>query len=187
MDMSMIFQLSIIVLILMLINRKFDKSITSGSKVTLKCVSLNNPPCQAKPTLVDITSYDILFYPFTGSLHKCSGSCNTIDDSYARVRVPNKLKNMNAKVFHLMLGVYSKGFLVQHELCQCKCSLNESVCKSKQKRNHDDYPCNCKKLNGWGPCKYDYMWNPSTCGFKCNQACKIDEYLNKKIVHANNV
>ena len=24
------------------------------------------------------------------------------------------------------------------------------------------------------------MWNPSTCGFKCNKACKIEEYLDIK-------
>ena len=24
------------------------------------------------------------------------------------------------------------------------------------------------------------MWNPSTCGFECNKACKIDEYLDIK-------
>ena len=24
------------------------------------------------------------------------------------------------------------------------------------------------------------MWNPSTCGFECNKACKIEEYLDIK-------
>ena len=29
-------------------------------------------------------------------------SCNAVDDPYATVRVSNKIKNMNVKVFHLM-------------------------------------------------------------------------------------
>ena len=32
----------------------------------------------------------------------CGGSCNTIDDPYALVFVPNNVKNMNVKVFHLI-------------------------------------------------------------------------------------
>ena len=49
-------------------------------------------------------------------------SCHTIDDPYARVCVPNKVKNMNEKVFNLISGVNEIKFLV----------LNESVCNSKQ-------------------------------------------------------
>ena len=26
-----------------------------------------------------------------------------------------------------------------------------------------------------------YLWNSSTCDFECNNACKIDEYLDIKI------
>ena len=38
------------------------------------------------------------------------GSCSTIDDPYARVSVPYKLKNMNVKVFNLMSGVKKQDF-----------------------------------------------------------------------------
>ena len=37
-----------------------------------------------------------------------------------------------------------------------------------------------KELNDQGSCKNDYMWNPGTCNFECNKACKIDEYSNSK-------
>ena len=39
------------------------------------------------------------------SVNKCGGTCNTIDDPYAEVCIPNKVKNMNIKVFNLMSGV----------------------------------------------------------------------------------
>ena len=53
---------------------------------------------------------------------------------------------MNVKVVNLMPGVNKTRPLVQHELCQCKCRLNEGVCNSKQKWNHDEYWCECQEL-----------------------------------------
>ena len=53
-------------------------------------MSINNQPCQARPTLVNINSEETLFYLFTVCANKCGGSCNPIDDPYARVWVPNK-------------------------------------------------------------------------------------------------
>ena len=38
-----------------------------------------------------------LFLSIPVSANKCGGSCITIDYPYARVSVPNKVKNMNAK------------------------------------------------------------------------------------------
>ena len=35
---------------------------------------------------------------------------------------------MNGKLFNLASGVNESRFIVQHELCKCKCGLNESVC-----------------------------------------------------------
>ena len=55
------------------------------------------------------------------------------DDPYARICVPEKVKNMNGKVFNLMLWVNETRFLVQHESRACKSRLKERVCNSKQK------------------------------------------------------
>ena len=38
---------------------------------------------------------------------------------------------------YLMSEVNETRFLVQHQLCECECRLNESVCNSKHKWNHD--------------------------------------------------
>ena len=74
---------------------------------------------------------------------------------------------------------YTK-FLVQHELCERKCELNESVCNSKQKWSHNKCRCEFKEFDDWGSCKNSCIWNPSKCDCECNKACKIDEYLNIK-------
>ena len=50
----------------------------------------------------DINSDEIILYKFSNIVAICGGSCNSIDDPYALVFVPNKVKNMNVKVFHLI-------------------------------------------------------------------------------------
>ena len=43
-----------------------------------------------------------MFYPYNIKINKCKGSCNTINDPYARLCVPDTIKNINVKVFNLM-------------------------------------------------------------------------------------
>ena len=114
-----------------------------------KYESLNKRPCQAQPKLVGINSNEPFYYSFTVDVNNCVGSCSIIDDPYARMCVPNKVKNMNVKVFNLMSGVNETIFLVQRE--SCKCRLNENVYNSKW--NHNKCRYECKEINGWSSCK----------------------------------
>ena len=109
----------------------FGKLLDFNSKGPIKCVSLNNQLCQARPTLVNINFNQPHFYPLTVTANKCSESCNAIDDRYAQIWVPNKVKSMNLEVFNLMSNVNEARFLVQHKLCKCKCGLNESIYNTK--------------------------------------------------------
>ena len=79
-------------------NRNFHNSLASDYKEPIKCVSLNNQPWKAKPTLVNINFNETILYPFTVSVAKFGGSHNTTDDPYARLCVPSKVKNMNVKI-----------------------------------------------------------------------------------------
>ena len=108
----------------------FSRPWTFDSNGLMKYVSLNNQPCQAWSTIVSINSNQFFKYQFTVIVNKCGGSCNTINDPFARVCVRNEVKTMNVKVFNLMSGV-NKTKLVQHELSECKCLLNESIHNSK--------------------------------------------------------
>ena len=43
-----------------------------------------------------------LFFPFSIETSKCSGSCNNINYPYAKICVPDIVKNLNVKVFNLI-------------------------------------------------------------------------------------
>ena len=53
---------------------------------------------------------------------------------------------MFAKVFNFLPGISETQFLVQYELCECKCRLNETACSSKQKWNQDKCLCKFKRI-----------------------------------------
>ena len=158
----------------------FGESLTSNFDGCIKCVSLNNQPGQATPSLININSNKSLYYPLTVSINIYGRSYNSIGDPNAPLYVPDRVKNMNEKGFNLILRLNETRFLIQHESCECKCGLNESVCNSKQKWNHNKFSCEYKELDGWRSCKDNYMWNPSTCNCEDNKACKIKEYLEIK-------
>ena len=64
-----------------------------------------------------------------------------------------------------------------HETCKCKCRLNASVCKNKQRWNEDKCWCECKELIDKGVCDKGFIWNPSNCECECDKSCDIGEYL----------
>ena len=63
---------------------------------------MSNQPCKARPKIINVNSNNPMFYPFSIKISKCSGSCNNINDPYARISVPDTIKNLNVKVFNLM-------------------------------------------------------------------------------------
>ena len=51
---------------------------------SLKCVSVNNQECKVRPEKININSNEPSFYPYSVNINKCSGSCNNINDPYAK-------------------------------------------------------------------------------------------------------
>ena len=68
----------------------------------LSCNSMNNRACKVRPEIVNINRNEPVFYPFSIKTSKCSGSCNNINDPYAKIYVLDAVKNLNVKVFNLM-------------------------------------------------------------------------------------
>ena len=63
---------------------------------------MNNQKCKVRPKIVDINSNSPMFYPFSIKVNKCSGNCNNINDSYAKICVPDTVKDLNVRVFNPM-------------------------------------------------------------------------------------
>ena len=69
---------------------------------SLECVSMKNQECKVRPEIVDINSNNPIFYPFSIKINKCSGNCNNINNPYAKICVPDTVKDLNVRVFDLM-------------------------------------------------------------------------------------
>ena len=77
---------------------------------------------------MNINSDKPLFYPYSILVNKCSGSCSNINNTYAKLCVPDIVKNMNIKVFNLVSIFNETGHMSWHETCICKCRSDASVC-----------------------------------------------------------
>ena len=72
------------------------------STTSLNCISMKNQECNVRPETINVNSNEPVFYPFSIKTSKCSGSCNIINDPYAKICVPNVAKELNVEVFNLM-------------------------------------------------------------------------------------
>ena len=69
---------------------------------SLECNSVKNRECKVREEVINVNNNVPVFYAFSVKVNKCSGNCNDIDDPYARLCVPNVVKNIDLKVFNLM-------------------------------------------------------------------------------------
>ena len=63
------------------------------STTLLSCISMNNQACKVRPEILNVNSNEPVFYPFSIKTSKCSGSCNNINDPYAKISVPHVVKD----------------------------------------------------------------------------------------------
>ena len=99
---------------------------------SLACISIKNQECKVRPEIININSSNPIFYPFSIKINRCNGNCNNINDPYARICVPDIVKNLNVKVFNLMSKTNETNSIEWHESCKCICRLNAIVCNNKQ-------------------------------------------------------
>ena len=130
-----------------------SSSITSA----LNCISINNQECKVRPKIIDVSSNNPIFYPFSVKINRCSGNCNSINDPYARICVPDVVKKLNVKVFNLILRTNETRSIKLHETYKCTCRLNKVICNNKQKCNKDQCRCECKELINKGVCDKGYL------------------------------
>ena len=100
--------------------------------IPLICISMKNQECKTRPEVVNVNSNNPIFYPFSIKTSKCSGNCNNINNSYAKICVPGGIKDLNVRIFNLMSRTNETRFIEWNETCRCKCRLDAIVCNNKQ-------------------------------------------------------
>ena len=78
------------------------RNANSLNAIPLSCISMNNQECKTRPHVVDVNGGEPVFFLFTTETSKCNGSCSNINYPYAKVCVPDVVKNLNFKVFNLI-------------------------------------------------------------------------------------
>ena len=141
---------------------------------------MNNQEFKIRTEIINLDTNDPLFYPYGIKINRCKGSCNTINDRYAKICVPDQIKNTNVKVFNLMSRTNETRHIKWHKTWKCKCRLDASICNKKQRWNDDKCRCECKELIDKGRCDKGFIWNPSDCECECDKSCDIGEYLDYK-------
>ena len=144
---------------------------------------MNNQECKARPKIIDVNNNGPVLYPYSIKINKCNESCSNINDPYAKLCVPDIIKNINIKVFNLMSRIDEKRQITWHETCKCICRFTSAVCNSGQVWNKDKCNCECKDdLVNKMVCDKGYIWNPSNCAYECDKSCCVGQYLDYKIV-----
>ena len=98
-----------------------------------------------------------MIYPYSITINKCKGSCNTINHPYAKLCVPDTIKNINVKLFNLMSRTNGTRHIEWHKTCKFNCRLDASVCNNKQRWNEDKCRCECKELLDKGMCDKEFI------------------------------
>ena len=98
---------------------------------SLECVSMNNQEGKIRTEIINLNTNEPMFYPYSFKTNKCKGSCNTINDPYAKICVPDNIKNANIKIFNLMSRTNETKHIKWHKPCKRRCRLDAGICNNK--------------------------------------------------------
>ena len=103
----------------------------SLNEIPLSCISMNNLEYKTRPKIINVNGDETVVFLFSIETSKCSGNCNNINYPYAKICVPDVVKNLNVKVFNLMSRTNETRFIEWHETCKCECKFGANVCNNK--------------------------------------------------------
>ena len=88
------------------------------STTSLSCILMKNQEYKVSPEIINVNSNNLIFYPFSIKINKCSRNCSNINNPYAKICVPDFIKNLNTKVFNLLSRTNETRFIKWHEKCK---------------------------------------------------------------------
>ena len=77
---------------------------------------MNSEECKVRPEIINVNIDEPVFH-LLSIKSKCRGSCNNINDPYAKMCVPDVIKNLNVKVFNLMSRTNETRHVKWRETC----------------------------------------------------------------------
>ena len=75
---------------------------------------MNNQECKIRPEITNINSNEPLFYLYSVKISKFSGSCSNVNNPYAKLCVPDIVKNTNIKAFNLISRTNETRYIEWH-------------------------------------------------------------------------
>ena len=78
------------------------------------------------------------------------------------------------KVFNLISKTNKARYIKWHEICECKCRLDASVCNNKQRCDKCKCRRECKELIDKGIFDKGFIWYPSSFEFECDKSCGVE-------------
>ena len=76
--------------------------------------------------IVNANSDERVFFPFSIKTNKCCGSCNNINDQYAKMCAPDVIKKRTRQSV-LISRTNETRNTEWHETCKCKCRLDAGM------------------------------------------------------------
>ena len=85
-----------------------------------------------QPTLSNLHpneySHELHYYPFAVKLDRCVTRCNTLNDWYNKVCVPNKKEDLKSKLVNMVTGITESKTLTKYVSCKYKCKFDGRKC-----------------------------------------------------------
>ena len=77
-----------------------------------KFVDQYNQSCLARHALITLNPGELHYYPFMVGLDRCDGSCNTLENLFDKVCVPNKTEYVTFKLLNTITSTLANTFNV---------------------------------------------------------------------------
>ena len=107
------------------------------------CLFLKNQECTVRKVIID---NDYMTFPYKIAVDRCIGSCNSKNNPYYKVCLPDSIKNISVKSLDLISQRLVFKNISFHKTCKCSCLLDEKVCNNLQRCNSNKCRCECLKI-----------------------------------------
>ena len=95
-------------------------------------------------TIIDLNLNDLHYHLFIISMNRFDGSRIAVEDTFGRICIPNKIEDMNLKVFSMVKWINELKALVKHIFYECRFEFDGRKCYFRQKQNMEKSQHNCK-------------------------------------------